>query len=268
MYYNDFGWNPINAFSSVNTGDVNYWDNGAVGNWWSNYNGTGSYNISGTANQQDMHPSRSLVVGTANDMQYELGSTGNTLFLGAQALNPGYYEVVANATLIDTKNWNGGDIYADIDGLGVGVYTVTARVYHISGHLATRSATVIVVDTTAPEWVVTPVDQTLAIGEALSYQVGAIDFSEISEWIVNDTQHFSIVNGLISNATVLEIGNYSLNVTVVDIYGNARSAIITIHVVPISNPGGDLTGLLLLIGGGAAAIVVVVVLVVFMKKRS
>ncbi|TFH06650.1 MAG: hypothetical protein E4H14_10345, partial [Candidatus Thorarchaeota archaeon] len=150
IYYNDFGWNPTNAYSSVDSTDINHWDNGVVGNWWSDFDGTIPYNISGSSNEQDMHPSNSLVLGTASDLEYEIGSTGNTLFLSAQALNPGDYEVVVDTTLIGTIEWNGANIYADIDGLDVGTYTVTVRAFHISGHYLSQSATVTVVDTTAP----------------------------------------------------------------------------------------------------------------------
>ncbi|TFH05163.1 MAG: hypothetical protein E4H14_13305, partial [Candidatus Thorarchaeota archaeon] len=268
IYYNDFGWNPTNAYSSVDSTDINYWDNGAIGNWWSDFDGTVPYNISGPSNEQDMYPSNSLVLGTASDVEYELGTTGNTLFLSAQALNPGNYEVVVDTTLIGTIEWNGANIYANIDGLDVGTYTVTVRAFHISGHYLSQSATVTVVDTTAPEWLTIPTNQTVHYGDAFSYLLEVTDFSDIDEWIVDDTTHFSIVDGLLTNNTTLELGYYRLNITVVDAYGNAKSAVITIHVITIEAPTVDMTGLLLIIGGAGAALVAIIVVVIIMKKKS
>ncbi|TFH06261.1 MAG: hypothetical protein E4H14_11190, partial [Candidatus Thorarchaeota archaeon] len=268
IYYNDFGWNPTNAYSSVDSTDINYWDNGAIGNWWSDFDGTIPYNVSGPSNEQDMHPSNSLVLGTVSDLENELGSTGNTLFLSAQALNPGHYEVVEDTTLIGTTEWNGDNIYADIDGLDVGTYTITVRAFHISGHYLTQSATVTVVDTTAPEWVITPTNQTVHYGDALIYEIQVTDFSNIEEWIISDMVNFSIVDGLLTNNTTLELGYYRLNITVVDAYGNARSAVITIHVITIDAPTVDMTGFLLIVGGAGAALLTIVVVVIIMKKKS
>jgi len=280
LYYNDMGWNPTNARDLEGVNDINYWDNGEVGNWYSDYDGSGAYNISGTPNQRDFHPSNSLVVGTISDIQYELGSTGNTLFLGAQALNPDYYEVIAGSATIGTIDWNGGDIHANVDGLDVGVYEVTITAFHVSGHYLSEAANVTVVDTSAPAWVQTPMDQTINVGDWLSFEVRVSEFSEVDDWIVNDTLHFSIDGyfqdatgyyvGLITNATTLEAGTYGLNITAVDIYGNSVSAIITIHVLAPSTPpgGGDPTGLLLIAAGGGAAAVIIILLVIFTKKKK
>ena len=267
IHYNDIGWNPTNAFSSVDAEDINYWDDGEIGNWWSNYGGSGPYNISGTPNPQDMHPSNSLVVGTASDVEYELGSTGNTLFIASAALNPGNYKIFVDSSLAGTVEWNGENIYADIDGLDVGTHDVTVQVFHVSGYYLNSSATVTVVDTTPPAWGTAPTNQTIDVETALSYQLEVSDFSEIGEWIVNDTVHFSIADGLLTNKTVLEVGYYTLNITVVDVHGNALSAVIRIAVTTISAPPADLTGLVLALGVSAGVIAVVVIIIVVKKKQ-
>jgi len=268
IYYNDFGWNPTNAYSSVDSTDINYWDDGAVGNWWSNYTGTGSYIISGPSGEQDMHPSKSLELGTASDAQYELGSAGSALLITAQALNPWYYEVLVDSQVIETHEWSGGMITPSIDGLDVGVYNFTLRAFHISGHFLTCSSTITVVDTTPPGWVVVPTNQTIPHNEALNYQLEATDLSDIDEWIVNDTVHFSIVDGLLTNSTSLEVGYYHLNITVVDVYGNARTAMITVLVTDIEAPPADLTGLILAIGGTVAVLGIIVVIIIIKKKTA
>jgi len=94
-------------------------------------------------------------------------------------------------------------------------------------------------DTTPPEWIVAPTDQTISFGEFLVLQLAVWDESGIDYWWSNDTTHF-VVNefGLIRNNTVLLSGIYSLNVTVSDTYGNSVSAVFTITVTP---PPQDLT---------------------------
>jgi hypothetical protein len=93
---------------------------------------------------------------------------------------------------------------------------------------APRSLTI---DATGPTWVVTPADQVLAYGQALSYQLQATDPSGINHWTVNDTGHFAISSsGQITSITTLVPGRYALNVTVYDNLNNGRSATFTVTV--------------------------------------
>ncbi len=288
LFYNDLGWNPTNALDIASPTRENYWDNGIVGNWWSDYNGTGTYNITGSAGSVDMYPSLSLYAGDVADEVCELGSTGNTMVLEAQALNPWYYEVYDNLTLIATEDWNGEDIIADINGFDVGVYSITIRAYHVSGHSVYGVAQLTVEDTTPPDWVTQPEDQTLYYGQALSYQVSATDFSGIGDWTVNDTR-FVIVDGLITNGTVLTYGDYGLRIGVSDIYDNERSFDIRVRVLPeptvpttsititsetmsttstttpVSSGGPDVLMIALLAGVGGVAVIIVIV---FIMKRK
>jgi parallel beta-helix repeat protein len=268
IYYNDFGWNPTNAFSDTDSTYINYWDNGVVGNWWSDYSGTGSYTVGGPTSQQDLHPAKSLELGPASNAHYELGSMGNALMLTAQALNPWQYEILVDTQLVGTYEWSGGMITPSIDGLDVGVYNLTIRAFHISGHYLASSSTVTVVDTTPPGWVLVPTNQTITHNVPLSYQLQATDLSAIEEWIVNDTAHFTIIDGLLTNSTTLEVGYYHLNITVVDEYGNARTAVITVQVTGTDAPPADTTALMLVIGAGVAGLVVLAVVVSIAKKKN
>ena len=70
------------------------------------------------------------------------------------------------------------------------------------------------------------------MGEALSVQFIASDLSGIDEYYLNDTTNFAIDStGLITNATALTAGDYGLNVSVADIYGNTISVSIRIQVL-------------------------------------
>jgi parallel beta-helix repeat protein len=284
LLYNDFGWNPTNALDESGTNRKNYWNNSMVGNWYSDYNGTGPYNITNTL---DYFPSMSLFAGSLEDLEYELGSTGNEVIMAASALNPWYYEFYINGELVDSFNWFGGNIHANVDGLDVGVHNISIVVYHVSGHSLFGEAQVTVEDTTPPEWVTDPENQMVYYGNALIYQLSVIDFSEIAEWSVNDTR-FIITDGLLTGSSLLPIGTYALHITVSDIYDNEQSADILIQVIeepttsttsttttttsaitdttaPTSG-GADLLTIGILVAAGG--IVLVIVLVFVMKRKG
>ncbi len=292
LYYNDFAWNPTNAYDQSGSTRENYWNSTMVGNWYSDYNGTETYNITGSAESVDWHPSVSLWGGTASDVEYELGSTGNEVVLEASALNPGNFELYINDELVDTITWNGEDVEANVDGLDVGIHNISITAFHISGHSVSGKAQVTVVDTTPPDWVTQPEDQYWNIAETLSYQVSATDLSGIGSWSLNDTR-FAIDDGLITNTTTLPLGSYGLRIGVNDTYDNERSFDIRILVLPeptvpttssttvttidtttstttitttTTPPPTDPTMILIIAGAGGVAVIVIIVLV--MKRKS
>jgi hypothetical protein len=54
----------------------------------------------------------------------------------------------------------------------------------------------------------------------------------------------------------------------VDVYGNARTAMITVLVTDIEAPPADLTGLILAIGGTVAVLGIIVVIIIIKKKTA
>ncbi|MBN2228630.1 MAG: right-handed parallel beta-helix repeat-containing protein [Candidatus Thorarchaeota archaeon] len=266
VYYNDIGW--CGEYLAVDTWGYNYWNISGVGNWYSDYNGTGTYSIFGIAEAVDYYPSMSLYCGVTTPSEYEVGTTGNTMTWNSSALNPGRYELLIDGVSQGNVTWDGGHIAADVDGLPVGEYNVTLIVYHISGHWLMNQSTLTVVDTMAPAWTVTPQDQTLDYGESLSYQLQASDPSGIASWAVNDTASFAIsASGLLTNATFLSPGVYYVEITVTDIYSHSVSVTIKITVNEPAPPI-DTTTLMLAIGGGGAILVIVLVVIMYKKKSS
>ncbi len=89
----------------------------------------------------------------------------------------------------------------------------------------------IIVDNEPPSWVELPTDQIVEFGENFIYDLDAIDQSGISYWWINDTTHFSIdEHGTITNATILMVGDYWLEIRAYDRFDNYCSAIIKITV--------------------------------------
>ncbi len=119
-----------------------------------------------------------------------------------------------------------------------------------------------------------PVDQAINEGESFYLQLDVTDYTGISNWWLNDTEHFSIDgNGVIGNATSLAPGSYGLQVSVNDTFDYTTSVEFTISVNEITTntttttngPGID-TITLALIAGGLIAVVVIVVLVIKVKR--
>jgi parallel beta-helix repeat protein len=267
LYYNDLAWNTVNAEEAF-CFDVYWHDNESIGNWWGDYNGAGSYGISNSTRivNYDPYPRKSLELSGLISMGYEFGGTGNEAVWPAQALNPSHFEVYANGSLLYSEPWDGIFIETSLDGLPVGYNVIMVIAYHISGHSINASSSVNVTDTTGPSWVTIPTDQEITVGESFSYQVAATDLSGIGSYNVNDTMHFQIsATGLITNVGPLEIGVYSLEITVVDIYGNELTRTITITVV--AAPPSDTT-LFLVLAVGTGVMIIVLALVMFTKKRT
>ncbi|TFG28515.1 right-handed parallel beta-helix repeat-containing protein [Candidatus Thorarchaeota archaeon] len=269
LFYNDIGW--CGEFLVVDEGFGNFWNYSGVGNWYSDYSGTGTYTIPGASAEVDYYPSMSLYCGVTTPYEYEAGTTGNTMTWNSSALNPGTYELLINGTLQGHVAWDGGAIAADVDGLSVGVYNVTLIAYHVSGHWLANQSILTVVDTSAPTWTVTPEDQILDYDEPLSYQIQASDPSGIASWVVNNTVNFAISSsGLLTNATFLEPGNYYVEITVTDVYSHSVSITIMITVNEPTPPAPPLDPaiLMLAIGGAGVAIAIIVIVIIIKKKGS
>ncbi len=266
LYYNDIGWSG--EFLVADEGFGNFWNYTGVGNWYSDYSGTGTYTISGASAEIDYYPSMSLYCGATSPSQYEVGTTGNAMTWNSSALNPGTYELLIDGVSQGNVTWDGGEIAADVDGLPVGVYNVTLIVYHVSGHWLANESTLTVVDTLAPTWTVTPADQILDYNTPLSYQLQASDPSGIASWAIDDTTNFTISStGLLTNATFLVPGIYYVEITVTDVYSHSVSVTIMITVnepVPPSDP----TMLMLAVGGIGAVVIIALAVIVLKKKGS
>jgi parallel beta-helix repeat protein len=235
LYLNDVGWSG--EYLVHDDGQWNDWNSTGVGNWYSDYTGTGTYTIPGEPTFVDHHPSVSLYCGATDPLEYEAGTTGNTMNWNSSALNPWKYEVLVDNELHSTVEWDGAEINANVDGVPVGVHNVTLVVYHVSGHWLSNASTLTVVDTQAPTWDVTPEDQYLEFGAALSYDIDASDPSGLDAWWLSGDPGFVIDSlGVVTNATTLVVGIYSLTVHVNDTYGQSVSAGFDVYVTDTIYP--------------------------------
>ncbi len=276
LFGNKIGWNSGPFFGDCNAYDYglnNTWDNGvSVGNAWHDYSGTGVYSIYGMAGSVDRYPSLltdvwSPDIDSPSDLEYEEGATGNLITWTPSHPRPNHYELYRNGSPLGSWAWDGSPIVVDVDGLSVGTYNYTIMVYNERGYNSTDAVFVSVEDTTPPDWVVAPSDQSIEYGQALEYQLQATDISGIGAWHINDTVNFVISGtGYLENNTILEAGDYGLNISVEDIHENTRSFTIRIRVLLSTTtttstdevPPFDPVVLVIAIGISAGVIVVIV----------
>lgn len=230
LYYNDIGWNSLG--NAIDTAlNSNYWSYSSIGNWWSDYNGTGNYMILGGSGV-DYHPTVSMNMTPAGPRGYEFASTGHLMPWWTSALNPWKYVALRNGIEFATGEWPGTMFNVPIDGLPVGVNNVTLVLYHVSGHTISNQSIVEVQDTVGPTWDTTPMSRFAELGQPFSYQVSAIDASGISDYAIVGNDTFTINStGMISNATSLDyLGEYMFEVRAYDPYDNLLTKTVTITV--------------------------------------
>ncbi len=163
----------------------------------------------------------------------------------------GIHHYAINDTTQFAINTNGG-ITSSVT-LAVGEYWVEIWACDARGNNCSAIIRITVQDTTAPTWDQTPTDRVNEYGVSFSYDVNASDLSGINHYSVNDTTNFAIdVNGVLTNASILTVGEHWANITVYDPYGNYLSAIINITVVDVAPPTWDQTPADLVIEYGIA----------------
>jgi len=137
---------PNGVANARDRGSANKWDDDvSLGNYWSDYNGTGVYPIPGTAGSVDRFPSSiEPSINHPTDMEYEEGSTGHSINWTPSCLHPDRYEVYRNDSLIASSDWDGSDITVSVDGLTAGTYSYTIMVLDVNGYFATDAVIVTV----------------------------------------------------------------------------------------------------------------------------
>jgi len=172
----------------------------------------------------------------------------------------------------DTSNF-AIDSNALISNLGdppVGQYGILVSVNDIHGNVLTGDFSVTVEDTTPPDWVETPTDQTILYNDPLDYQLSAADLSGIGDWSINDTSHFAIrMDGRITSIGVLDVGQYGILVSVSDPYGNSLGATFTVSVQPLDTTPPPPDNMMVLVASvSIGAVAVIVIVIVYLRRQG
>ncbi len=130
-------------------------------------------------------------------------------------------------TLFDFNYWSN---YTGTDTTGDGV----GDTWHpIQGTANNNDTHPLVYHPTLPDWVEIPSNQEAELGHSFSYSLSttsSIELAPIVDWWLNDTTHFAIDGGTITNAIFLDLGEYLLEVKAINIYGFELSATFTVTV--------------------------------------
>lgn len=138
IFYNYLIKNSPNALDDASN---NQWDNGKIGNYWSDYsgkddndNGIGDnpYYISGSAGSQDNYPIwlDPIVINHPTDIDYIEGDTGHNITWIATDNNPNAYKIMKEGVEIVSDTWSSGDsLIVDVDGLSSGDYNYTIIIW-------------------------------------------------------------------------------------------------------------------------------------------
>jgi len=277
LYLNRIG--PNNSQNAVDDGDINIWDDGvAWGNYWSDYDGQGIYNISGESNSVDRYP---LSLGEIPrlshpvDLECELGFQKDSILWQAFDSDPSEVSVYMNGSLIITKQWNGSDIDVNLQGLHVGFYVYKIRVEDAAGNSAIDIVGVTVVDTTAPT-MNSPPDieyEAGSIGNTITWNTFdlAPSFFEIYRdgILIKQQQWNSTVISIVVDS--LSAGTYSYSLTLYDESGNSISdevqVIVTVRTTETSTATTyDTLYLSIILASGIVGVIIVLIVVRFKGK--
>jgi hypothetical protein len=84
------------------------------------------------------------------DIEYESGTTGNTITWTPSDAAPASYEIFVDGVLADNSSWDGSAITYNVDGLALGVHAIDILVYGNYGEPRGDTVQVTVVDTIPP----------------------------------------------------------------------------------------------------------------------
>lgn len=257
LYDNHVGWNG--GWSALDHGWNNQWDNGVdLGNYWSDYSGTGYYYTDGIAASYDRYPDRWVdsvnpVVSSPSDIVYDEGESGFSIAWTLSDAHPGSYIVELEGEVIRYFKWHYPEIsiHFDVDNHAMGEWNYTIIVYDGAGNCVIDTVIVSVLDGNPPS-VDGPADFNYSRGSTgntiswsatdshpSSYQI-LLDGLEIDSgaWTLT-TEVFGI------NIDGLEVGIYNYTIVVTDVGGNIDKHTVLVTVIddslPVVNHPSDIT---------------------------
>ncbi|MBD3158995.1 MAG: hypothetical protein GF309_09425 [Candidatus Lokiarchaeota archaeon] len=245
FYSNNIGYN--HHYNGFDDSQSTTWDNGTIGNCWSDYAGSGSYLVDGLAMNVDNHPCLlDLYPPTVNqpqDVSYELGGVGNSITWTASDQGLDSYIVYRNGTAIDSGIAEGANLTVDVDGLDLGVYNYTISINDTLDKISVDSVFVTVFDSTSPE---------INRPEDIDYELGSTGNTIIWDPADLDPDSYRIYrnasliedaswDGLTIEQSIdgLSLGTHNFTIAVVDTSGNVVTDSVMVSVIDTTAPAID-----------------------------
>ncbi|MFX1369126.1 MAG: CARDB domain-containing protein, partial [Promethearchaeota archaeon] len=92
-------------------------------------------------------------------------------------------------------------------------------------------------DSTPPVWITSSAALQFEYGRQIAYQLQATDPSGIGSWDISDNFYFDITStGVLRSESLVPVGDYSVDVTVADIFGNSDTREFTVLVRDTTGP--------------------------------
>lgn len=148
----------------------------------------------------------------------ELGDEFNYDINGTDDYSVDQYRV--NDTTRFSIDING--IVTNVSTLALGIYELNVTLNDTSGNEYSELFNITVQDISAPVPNYMP-NITLDYNQQLSVVYTATDFSGVKDWSINDSRFDITSSGLLTNATLLDLNNYSILVTITDNLDNSES---------------------------------------------
>jgi parallel beta-helix repeat protein len=235
VYNNTIGCNEKDA---CDYGHGNSWDDGsAMGNGWCNYNGSGIYEIAGSASSADNYPTTiPPYLDYTLDLECELGHEGcNVSWV---SLCHRYYIIFRNGSLVEESTWGGMLITASLDDLGIGVYNYTVRVNGSDGSWLEDTVFVTIQDTIPPT-IDSPDDiqyEEGASGNAITWNPMDASPSSYEVYRNDILGNAGPWNGtaIVVNVDGLDRGIYNYTIIVNDTSGYSASDQVMVTVIPVT----------------------------------
>lgn len=109
-----------------------------------------------------------------------------------------------------------------------------------TGNSSTENSTsrLLIVDNIPPAWAHTPLGRVIEYGNGFYYDINATHLNGASNYSINDTSRFTIdaTSGVLTNNTLLAVGNWWVNVTVNDSLNHKNTTSINITVQDTTRP--------------------------------
>lgn len=154
IYGNSIGWNDFpdrDERNAIDSGEDNSFDDGSsIGNFWSDFNESETYQIPGTGSSIDafaqiLEDDVGPIIVPLDDTAIDVDTSGNTLTWSVYDQFPESYVVQENEVETISTVWNEGEITFGLDHLRVGTHSITIVLYDGAGNNASDGVFVTVV---------------------------------------------------------------------------------------------------------------------------